>query len=287
VDFTREPIIETVITPREGYRLVVRSSKNVGQEEHFVDAVEVVSFGNAFFYRCLERPKPFMVPLGDYEILEVREPRMALKTPMISAPVKIGQGLKTTKIREQEKEELPLVEGRAPSHHEMRMDRRKDRRRGMRRRPRHEEVAERESVPSEELQKEFEEQADHPHLPKAQEPSTEEGEIAARSFQTSTVLTSVLPPPTTLIRDDLARLRANEAYKGAFYVREEEQRGEKGDDEPMVEEPGGSGTMIEGGAEGDLEVSPEDPFCATEAKSGSSNARENISKTQEDVGSAF
>lgn len=50
MDFTREPIIETVITPKEGCKLVVRSSKTVGQEEYFVDAVEVVTFGNAIFF---------------------------------------------------------------------------------------------------------------------------------------------------------------------------------------------------------------------------------------------
>ena len=49
MDFTREPIIETVITPKEGCKIVVRSSKSNGQEEHFVDAVEVVSFGHSFF----------------------------------------------------------------------------------------------------------------------------------------------------------------------------------------------------------------------------------------------
>jgi len=52
VDFTRQPIIETIITPREGFRLVIRSSKNMGQEELFVDALEVVSFGAAtLFFR--------------------------------------------------------------------------------------------------------------------------------------------------------------------------------------------------------------------------------------------
>lgn len=68
MDFTREPVIQTVITPREGYRLVVRSSKTAGLEEHFVDAVEVVCFGTATFFRSIERPKPFIVPVSDYEV---------------------------------------------------------------------------------------------------------------------------------------------------------------------------------------------------------------------------
>jgi hypothetical protein len=89
VDFTREPIIETIITPREGHRLVIRSSKSMGQEEHFVEAVEVVSFGNAFFFRSTERPKPFLVPVADYEILEVREQRLVLKAQSPESSVKI------------------------------------------------------------------------------------------------------------------------------------------------------------------------------------------------------
>lgn len=96
MDFTREPIIETIITPREGYRLVIRSSKNIGQEEHFVDAIEVVSFGKAFFFRSLEKPKPFLVPVSDYEILEMREPRMVLKMQPSEGSVKIGGGREAT-----------------------------------------------------------------------------------------------------------------------------------------------------------------------------------------------
>jgi len=92
VDFTREPIIETVITPKEGCKLVVRSSKSTGQEEYFVDAVEVVSFGHSFFFRSLERPKTFFVPATDYEILEVRETRMVLKNVGIDRTIKIGGG---------------------------------------------------------------------------------------------------------------------------------------------------------------------------------------------------
>lgn len=93
MDFTREPIIETVITPKEGCKLVVRSSKNGGQEEYFVDAVEVVSFGNASFFRSLERPKCFLVPVTDYEVLEVREARMILKHVGVDrSSIKIGGG---------------------------------------------------------------------------------------------------------------------------------------------------------------------------------------------------
>ena len=35
--FTREPIIETVITPKEGSKLLIRNSKGGGKEDYFVD----------------------------------------------------------------------------------------------------------------------------------------------------------------------------------------------------------------------------------------------------------
>ncbi len=92
MNFTREPIIETVITPREGCKLVVRSSKGNGQEDYFVDAVEVVSFGHSFFFRSSERPKSFLVPVSDYEILELKETRMILKNVSTERSIKIGGG---------------------------------------------------------------------------------------------------------------------------------------------------------------------------------------------------
>lgn len=76
--FTREPIIETVITARNGYRLCVRSSKSP-VEELLVDALEIVNFGQALFFRCVERPKAFLLPVNDYEVSEVRETRLVLK----------------------------------------------------------------------------------------------------------------------------------------------------------------------------------------------------------------
>lgn len=92
MDFTREPIIETIITPRDGFKLVVRNSKSIGQEEYFVESVEVVSFGHSFFFRSLERPKSFLLPINDYEILEVKETRIVLKQANIERSTKISIG---------------------------------------------------------------------------------------------------------------------------------------------------------------------------------------------------
>lgn len=91
MNFTREPIIESVITAREGCILLVRSARAEGAEEYFVDAVEVVSFGPAFFFRCMERTPPFFLPVGHYEVVEVKESRMELKASSFDKSIKIGQ----------------------------------------------------------------------------------------------------------------------------------------------------------------------------------------------------
>jgi hypothetical protein len=92
VNYTREPIIETIITPKEGCKLVVRNTKGVGQEEYFVEALEVVSFGHAVFFRSTERPKAFLLPVTDYEVVELKETRMVLKNVGIERSIKIGGG---------------------------------------------------------------------------------------------------------------------------------------------------------------------------------------------------
>jgi hypothetical protein len=51
------------------------------------------------------------------------------------------------------------------------------------------------------------------------------------------VMPTVIPPPTTLIRDDLERLRRNKQYEGAFYIREPEEVRKvepEDDDAPIV-----------------------------------------------------
>jgi hypothetical protein len=107
VNYTREPIIETVITPNEGCNLIVRNSKVGGQEEYLVDAIEVVSFGNALFFRSIERPKSFLVPVNDYEVIELKEATMVLKSVSIERAIKIGGGKETPeegKISDRKKE---------------------------------------------------------------------------------------------------------------------------------------------------------------------------------------
>ena len=94
MNFTREPIVETIISAKEGYKLSIKNSKHQAQEEYLVDAVEVVSFSGALFYRSSEKPKPFFLPIHDYEVMEVREARLTIKSPVVEKSIKIGGGKK-------------------------------------------------------------------------------------------------------------------------------------------------------------------------------------------------
>ena len=100
--FTREPIIETIISPKDGFKLLVRPSDGEGREEFSVDAVEVVSFGKSYFFRSTERPKAFLLPVSEYEVVEARETRVPLKKATNQKSIKIAGG----------KEEQPKEEKR-------------------------------------------------------------------------------------------------------------------------------------------------------------------------------
>jgi hypothetical protein len=231
VDFTREPIIETIITPKEGYKLVIRSSKSAGQEEHFVDAVEVVAFGHALFFRSLERPKAFLVPVSDYEILEVREARMVLKNVGLDRSIKIGGGregaLKATRevekgevavvAEEAEQEETPPAEISAEGRSEIRVDKKRDRRRHYRKRRGRDENAKEEAAVEPAVPALEDEKISISPPQESVETISQEGNVAP------SLLSSLLQPPPTLISETINRYRQNELFKGAFYLTEEEQ----------------------------------------------------------------
>lgn len=121
MNFTREPIIESIISARDGYKLSIKSTKFHENKEILVDAVEIVSFGNSHFFRCQEKPKPFIFPVADFEISEVKETRFILKNSSLEKSVKIQSSKehlhKSTKdvqeeefVAEQEQEEEVLEE---------------------------------------------------------------------------------------------------------------------------------------------------------------------------------
>lgn len=181
MNFTREPIIETIITPKEGYKLVVRNTKGSNVEEYIVDAIEVVSFGHSFFFRSLERPKSFLVPVSDYEITETKETRVVLKNASFERNIKIGGGAKP-KI-EPEKQEQPAAV-------EERLEKKRERRRHRRRRGGSEEIKEKTDQP------------------KSSSESVEGGGASDETKVSSQPSTArLIPPPTKLISESLPKAK--------------------------------------------------------------------------------
>jgi len=211
VNFTREPIIETIITPKEGYKLSLRNSKGVEHEEILIDALEVISFGNICFYRSLDRQRAFLLPASDYEIVEQRESRVSLKTPGIEKGIKIGGGREAPKAAKEPKEEESVdsaedVDGRGG-------DKRRDKKRFRKRRG---DKSEGEESP----QKSTEEKPEEAPFIK---PSKEER-------------ATIIPPPSTLISETLSRYKDSPGFASAFYKKEEEPPAEASSEE-LTKEP--------------------------------------------------
>lgn len=233
MDYTREPIIETVITPREGCKLVVRNSKGAGQEEYFVDAIEVVSFGSSSFFRSIERPKPFLVPVSDYEVLEVREARMVLKNVGLDRSIKIGGGREparpmkeaivekveqtSTMKHDEEAEDLGADLAPAEAKTDSKVDRKRERRRHYRRRRGRDEGAKEDGSTEEGASTNLENQIILP------EPRDSESPLGQESTMTtaSSIVSSLLPPPPTLISETIERYKKKGLFKEAFFSREE------------------------------------------------------------------
>ncbi|NGX45474.1 MAG: hypothetical protein K940chlam2_00628 [Chlamydiae bacterium] len=180
MNFTREPIIETIISPKEGYKLLVKCSKGGSSEEYSVDAVEVVSFGQSFFFRSLERPKSFLVPVSDYEIIEVKEMRVVLKSPSVEKAIKIGGGKVAT-----------------AEAGEQRTEKKRERRRHRRRR----------GSETEEVQV----SPELPPTPLAETPIKPSGALTEPAVvakeEAPPAVTRLIPPPTKLISETLVKVR--------------------------------------------------------------------------------
>ena len=241
MEFTRQPIIETVITAKEGFKLVVRSSKGSGQEEYFVEAVEVVSFGNSCFYRSTEKPKAFLVPASDYEILEVREARMVLKNVGFDKTIKIGGGKEASikLIKEPEKVFEPAEESQESSSQSKALDKKRDRRKSLRRRRGKDDVKEMDDTEkSAEDSKEYTEESASREEAKIELPEPKKmgkkGRQAAMEIS-GNLLKSLLPPPPNLIKETINKYRENELFKDAFF-REESKETSLGDEESFLSE---------------------------------------------------
>lgn len=222
MDYTREPIVETVLTPKEGCKLVVRNSKGAGTEEFFVDALEVVSFGNSFFFRSLERPKSFLLPVTDYEVLEVREPRMAFKHSGVGGSIKIGggresKGSKSEASKDESDDSAPVpVEPK-----------KRERRRSYRRRRGQEDKA------VEEGRETPEDKAEEPAEAKPAKPAKEsrrgskkgagEKKAAAEAEGAPVEAPSLMvAPPPKLISESISQYKESGLYADAFFEEGEE-----------------------------------------------------------------
>lgn len=223
MNFTREPIIETVITPRDGCKLVIKNSKCPSQEEYYVDAIEIVSFGQALFFRSTERPKSFFVPVSDYEVIEARETRMILKAAPTDKGIKIGGGRESKRqkedlIEEFEESEMALAQEAAEPAVEVRdkkRERRKNRRKKLKGDDKEEAITPESDLSLDDLSESYQDdpQEDMPY----KTPSKEINESAAASL-----FPSLLPPPTSLISETLSTYKGNAEYRKAFFDEEKE-----------------------------------------------------------------
>ncbi len=225
VEFTRLPIIESIITPKEGYKLVIRNSKISEQEEFSVEAVEVVSIGRATFFRSTEKPRSFLVPVTDYEVIEVREGRLSLKGASIEKGVKNSSKVPKEHIVERAEKAEPssvtAVEADSPmpalpsgesQQTDARGDRRRDKRRnGRKRRGREDGFSEEGEAAVEQSGK------------KAPPVKRQVANEVTSQEKTVPPLSSLLLPPPTLISETIARYRDNALFSQAFYTKEEQQ----------------------------------------------------------------
>jgi hypothetical protein len=225
VNFTREPIIETVITPREGYNLAIRSSKGNGHEDYFVDAVEVVSFGHSFFFRSQERPSSFLVPVSDYEVIEVKEARMVLKNAAIDRSIKIGGGREAPPSRphreSNENDSEKALEGTAPERPPMEQRKRDNKRRRGRRgggRP--------------------DMHAAEPRAPQSLEETPPVDPLMGEEIpKPSSFISKLFPPPPTLIKETLSRYKLTESEDISSQALEEKPEDSLPSDPDLFEPP--------------------------------------------------
>jgi hypothetical protein len=234
VHFTREPILETIISARDGQKISIRkASSQAGEtsEEYIVDSVEVVSFGGNLFFRSQEKPKPFLLPTAHYELVEVKETRIVLKSANLEKSIKIGGGKEQPHHKaakehpaeiiveeieqdsEKPEEVLPKQENvQYSAQMESRADRKRDRRKRRRGRD------EREWQERNAQQQAMASQSTEDVAAKAQvigqetniiSSSAEQETPSEQGTQVPPVIpfATLIPPPTTLISETLSRYK--------------------------------------------------------------------------------
>lgn len=222
MNFTREPIIETIITPKDGFRLTLRSSKGTSQEEYSVEALEVISFGNAQFFRSTEKPKSFLLPISDYEVVETREAKIVLKNPAIDRTIKIAGGKEPhmkMPVKEVHVEVSEASVDNADEEKEVSFEKRKDKKKNRRKK----------SLEMRNQEKEKEREVENKAEDKvasevAQVKKTESSEELTNS---TPIFAMLLPPPTTLISESLSRYKAMDSSENFMMPRVSEKEEKK------------------------------------------------------------
>jgi hypothetical protein len=208
VHFTREPIIESILSARDGYKLVLKSSKTNSSAEISAEVVEIVSFAGSVFYRSQDRSKNFLLPAADYEINEVKDARLVLKNISLEKSNKLSNPQKEQVVSDSESEaqedlshemsedqdQAQQTQSAPQAQSNSRLERRRERRRNRRRRHSEERSQEDKKDLSAELSQEQTDIA-----------SGEENQESIAPMPVPTL--NLIPPPTTLISQTLARYK--------------------------------------------------------------------------------
>jgi hypothetical protein len=210
------------LSARDGFKLVLKNSKMTTGSEVSAEVIEIVSFSGNVFYRSQDRSKNFLLPASDYEVQEVKDSRLVLKNISLDKSNKLQNPPKEASVREIEEElvaeEMGDVEAvsepaqASSSGSSSRLERRRERRRNRRRRQMEEKATQDKqpalSIDSQEAEK-VEESFD--------EIKTDEASLAA---PIPTI--NLIPPPTTLISQTLARYKEKEVQADSSEMNKEE-----------------------------------------------------------------
>lgn len=217
--FTREPIIESILSARDGFKLVLKNSKMTSGAEISAEVIEIVSFSGNIFYRSQDRSKNFLLPASDFEVQEIKDSRLVLKNISLEKSNKQQNPSKEASIKELEEDLVaeesgdieavsePVQTGssaQASSGSSSRLERRRERRRNRRRRQMEEKtVQDKPSASSDSQEGEISEQAGE------EVKGTEVSNISIPTL-------NLIPPPTTLISQTLARYKEKELQSEAI-----------------------------------------------------------------------
>lgn len=212
--FTREPIVESIISARDGYKLVLKNSKATSNSEISTEVVEIVSFSGTIFFRSQDRSKNFLLPATDFEISEVKDSRLVLKNISLEKSSKLQNPARETSahdISEETSEEVVVSAdsdadvasvSSSNNSNQTRLERRRERRRNRRRRHSEDKTSEdKKEGSSEAVIENHQESTDHVD-------ETEQS-IPAAAVVIPTL--NLIPPPTTLISQTLARYKEKQA----------------------------------------------------------------------------